>query len=1021
MTNFSVRRSFQALGAGCSSSFRSLVILLMLLGTLPALAQDQTITGTVSEVDGSPLPGVTVALKGTTRGANTDAAGTFRIQAPATGTLVFSFVGKTPQEVAIGNKTAINVTLVDDSKSLQEVVVTGYGTQRRKDLTGSIASISSEEFQKGNIVAPEQLIAGKLAGVSITPPSGQPGGGSTIRIRGGSSLNASNDPLVVIDNVPVDNNGISGAANPLSLINPNDIETFTVLKDASAAAIYGARAANGVILITTKKGASGAPKISFNTQLSISRIAKKVSVLNGDQYRALINDTTRATGFATADQRALLGSGNISTDWQDQIYQTGISNDNNLALSGAYKNIPYRLSYGYTTQNGILKTSNFQRHSLALNLSPKFLNNDLRVDVSAKGSIVYNRFADQGAIGAAISFDPTKPVLSGNENYGGLYEWLDPATGRPINLATRNPLGLLYDKEDRNQINRLVGNVQLDYRMPFLRELRANLNLGLDVSSTDGRVQIPAFAASNFGRGQGRPGISGDFATTGGADRVYTQTRTGKTLEFYLNYTKDVKSIKSRVDVTGGYSYQDFIRDEPSYADNIASGAQYNPAGNPFNTQYTLLAFFGRLNYTFNDKYVVTATIRRDGTSRFSENTRFGWFPSLGASWSVKDENFLRDSKTISALKVRLGYGVTGQQDFPAGVSNYPYLPTYLISDPTAQYQFGNSFYPTLRAAGYDANIKWEETESINAGLDYALFDGRISGSLDLYDKRTKDLLATIPVAAGSNLTNQILTNVGNLRNRGVEFLINTTPIQREGLTLDVGFNYTYNENRITNLTKVPVPNDPGISAGTISGGTGNTIQIQTVGYPTNTFYVNRQVYNANGQPIEGVYVDANNSGSITIDDRYRYKSANPVQLFGFTTNLTVGKFNAGLVLRGTAGNYVYNNVRSNTGTTQSLVNSLGFLSNGSTNLLDTRFRNQQFFSDYYVEDASFLRLDNLNFGYNFGRVINRRANLRLNATFQNLFVITKYSGLDPEISGGIDNNFYPRPRIGTLGLALDF
>ncbi|XWW45764.1 SusC/RagA family TonB-linked outer membrane protein [Fibrella sp. USSR17] len=1019
MNNLSVRRFFQTAVATCSSSFNAFVVLL-LLGTFPALAQDQTITGTVSEVDGSPLPGVTVALKGTTRGANTDATGSFRIQAPATGTLVFSFVGKTPQEVVIGNKTTINVTLADDSKSLQEVVVTGYGTQRRKDLTGSIASISSEEFQRGNIVAPEQLIAGKLAGVSITPPSGQPGGGSTIRIRGGSSLNASNDPLVVIDNVPVDNTGISGAANPLSLINPNDIETFTVLKDASAAAIYGARAANGVILITTKKGATGAPKISFNSQVSISKIAKKVAVLNGEQFRSLINDVTPATGFTTPEQRSLT-SGTTSTDWQDQIYQLGISNDNNVAVAGSYLNIPYRVSYGYTTQNGILKTSNFQRHSVAINLSPRFLNNDLRVEVSAKGSIVNNRFADQGAIGAAISFDPTKPVLSGNANYGGLYEWLDPTTGRPNGQATRNPLGLLYDREDRNQINRLVGNVQLDYRMPFLRELRANLNLGLDISSTDGRIQVPAFAASNYGRGQGRPGITGDFATTGGIDRVYSQTRTGKTLEFYLNYAKDLKSIRSRIDATGGYSYQDFVRDEPAYADNIANGAQYNPAGNPFNTQYTLLAFFGRVNYTFNDKYVLTGTIRRDATSRFGQNARWGWFPSLGASWSIKDENFLKDSKTISALKLRVGYGVTGQQDFPAGVSNYPYLPTYLISDPTAQYQFGNTFIRTLRAGGYDANIKWEETESVNAGLDYALLNGRISGSIDVYNKLSKDLLATIPVAAGSNLTNQILTNVGTLQNRGIEFLVNTTPIQREGLTLDVGFNYTYNENKITKLTKVPTPNDPGILVGGISGGTGNTIQIQTVGYPTNTFYVNRQVYNANGQPIEGVYEDANNSGSITIDDRYRYKSSNPVQLFGFTTNLTVGKFNAGLVLRGTAGNYVYNNVRANTGTTQSLVNSLGFLSNGSANVLDTRFRSQQFFSDYYVENASFLRLDNLNFGYNFGRVIDSRASLRLNATFQNLFVITKYSGLDPEISGGIDNNFYPRPRIGTLGLTLDF
>lgn len=995
------------------------LLLLLVLGTSRVMAQDQAITGVVTETDGTPLPGVTVALKGTTKGANTDATGNYRIVAPANGVLVFSFVGKAPQEVQIGGRSVLNITLADDSKSLQEVVVTGYGTQRRKDLTGSIAAISSEEFQKGNIVAPEQLIAGKLAGVSITPPSGQPGGGSQVRIRGGSSLNASNEPLYVIDNVAVDNSNVSGASNALSLINPNDIETFTVLKDASAAAIYGARAANGVILITTKRGASGAPKISFSTQGSISTIAKTLSVLTADQYRQLINDTSPQANFATAEQRKLLGTAN--TNWQDQIYQTGISNDNNISVSGSMKAIPYRLSYGYTTQNGILKTSNFQRNSVALNLSPKFFNNSLRVDVSAKGSIINNRFANQGAIGAAASFDPTQPVYSGVEKFSGFYEWLDPATGRPNALSTRNPLGLLYNREDRSQVNRFIGNVQFDYKLPFLSGLRANLNLGLDVSSSKGTIVIPAYAAELYARGNNRPDISGDLGTTGGKNSQYSQTRTNKTLEFYLNYNKDLKSIKSRIDITGGYSYQDFIRDEPAYADNLADGRQFNPAGIPFNTQYTLLAFFGRANYTFNERYTVTATVRRDATSRFGQNARWGWFPSLGAAWSIKDEAFLKNSTTISALKLRVGYGVTGQQDLSGtGASNYAYLPRYSISDPTAQYQFGNTFYPTLRAEGYDANLKWEQTESLNAAIDYALFNGRISGSVDFYDKKTKDLLATIPVAAGSNLTNQILTNVGNLQNRGVEFLINTTPIQKEGLSLDVGFNVTYNENKITNLSKVPDPTNVGILVGGISGGTGNTIQVQSVGYPTNSFFVNQQVYGANGLPVEGVYVDRAADGQININDRYRYQTANPKVLLGFTSQLTAGKFAAGFVLRGNVGNYVYNNVRASTGTYQSLVNSLGFLSNGSSNVLDTRFRNQQFFSDYYVENAAFIRMDNFNLGYNFGRVFGGRTNLRASATAQNVFVITKYKGIDPEIAGGIDNNFYPRPRTFSVGLNLD-
>ncbi|CCH01568.1 hypothetical protein FAES_3561 [Fibrella aestuarina BUZ 2] len=1017
MNNLSIRRFSSA---ALLNGLKSMIALLLLVfsGMHPALAQDQTITGTVVETDGTPLPGVTVALKGTTRGANTDATGSYRIVAPANGVLVFSFVGKKPLEISIGNKTVVNAKLEDDSKSLQEVVVTGYGTQRRKDLTGSIASISAEDFQKGNIVAPEQLIAGKLAGVSITPPSGQPGGGSQIRIRGGSSLNASNDPLVVIDNVPVDNSNVSGAANALSLINPNDIETMTVLKDASAAAIYGSRAANGVILITTKRGQSGAPRVSLSLQGSVSQISKKLPVLTGDQYRALLNDNSAEANFANADQRKLLGTEN--TDWQDQIYRTSFSSDNNVSVSGSAKNMPYRVSYGYSTQNGILKTSNFQRNSVSLNLSPRLLNNNLRIDLNAKGSIISNRFADQGAIGAAVSFDPTKPVLSGNNNFAGKYEWLDPTTGRPNTQATRNPLGLLYDKEDRNNVNRFIGNAQFDYKIPVVPGLRANLNLALDLSSTKGTIFVPTYAAAGYGRGFGRPGITGDLNNTGGTNNQYSQTRDNKTLEFYLNYARDLTAIRSRFDLTGGYSYQDFIRDTPTYPDNLANGQQLNPAGVPGYTQYTLLGFFGRLNYTLNEKYVLTATLRRDGTSRFGPDARWGWFPSVGASWSIKDESFLRNSKTISALKLRLGYGVTGQQDISNLTNDYSYLPRYTISDPTAQYQFGNTFVRTLRAEGYDANLKWEETQSINAAIDYALFNGRISGSLDFYEKKTKDLLAVVPVPAGSNLTNQILTNVGNLQNRGVEFLINTTPIQREGLSLDVGFNITYNENKITNLSRVPDPNNPGILVGGIEGGTGNTIQIQSVGYPTNSFYVNQQVYNSAGKPIEGVYVDLNNDGQININDRYRYQSANPKTFMGLTSQLTAGRFTAGFVLRSNLGNYVYNNVRSNKGTYQSLVNSLGFLSNGSTNLLDTRFRNQQFFSDYYVENASFLRMDNLTFGYNLGRAGIVR-NLRLNATIQNVFVITKYTGLDPEIAGGIDNNFYPRPRTASLGINLDF
>ncbi|MBC7569158.1 MAG: SusC/RagA family TonB-linked outer membrane protein [Spirosoma sp.] len=973
--------------------------LFVLLSTV-AFAQTRVVSGMVREPGGITLPGVSVVVKGTTTGTQTDANGSYKLTVPDNATLSFSFIGKTSQDIAVGTRTAIDVSLADDAKSLNEVVVVGYGTQRKKDLTGSIATISATDFQKGNIVNPEQLIAGKLAGVSITPPSGQPGGGSSIRIRGGSSLNASNDPLIVIDGLPVDNNGITGASNPLSLVNPQDIETFTVLKDASAAAIYGARAANGVILITTKKGiANDQLRVSISGLGSVSSIIKPVSVLDADQFRDVINRT------GNASQKALLGTAN--TNWQDQIYRTAFSGDVNAAVTGSIKGMPFRVSAGYLNQSGILKTSNFERFSGSFGISPRFFDNHLRVDVNLKGTLINNVFADQGAIGAAVSFDPTQPVYSGKELYGGYFEWIDPATGKPNTLATRNPLGLLQQRTDKSTVKRSIGNAQFDYKFHFLPELRANLNLGYDVSSSDGTIFVPATAASQFNRG--------------GQNNIYTQSRTNKTLEFYLNYVKDLRKISSRVDLTAGYSYQDFIRENPSYPDNLASGKEFAPAGVPFKTQYTLLAFFGRANYTFKDRYTLTATLRRDATSRFSPNTRWGWFPSVGASWNVKEESFLKNSSAVSALKFRVGYGVTGQQDLPSGLSDYPYLPRYTFSDQTAQYQFGNTFYRTLRAEGYDANIKWEQTESVNAAVDYGFLGGRISGSIDVYQKKTKDLLSVIPVPAGSNLTNQILTNVGNLENKGVEFTINTIPVESKDLTVNVGFNVTYNQNKITNLSKVPTPNDPGILVGGISGGVGNTVQIQTVGFPTNSFYVLQQVYDAAGKPLEGVYVDRNNDGKITIDDRYRNETANPRVFLGFTGQVSYKRFQAGFVIRGNFDNYVYNNTQSGNGAYRNFTNALGFNGNGSPNVLATNFVNNQYFSDYYVQNGSFLRMDNANVGYDFGKLLGAKTDLKLSLTAQNVFLITKYKGLDPEISNGIDNNFYPRPRIISLGVNLNF
>lgn len=960
--------------------------------TLLSFAQ-RTVTGKVTDgSDKSAMPGVTVQVKGSTQGTQTDSQGSYSIAVPENSTLVFSFIGKTTQEIVVGNKSTISVELMDDSQILNEVVVIGYGSQKKKDLTGSVVSISSADFVKGQLTTPEQLVSGKLAGVQITSNGGAPGSGSTIRIRGGSSLNANNDPLIVLDGVPLDNNGISGSPNALSLINPNDIETFTVLKDASATAIYGSRASNGVILITTKKGSkTGKMRVNFSSLASSASRMNDVNTLNATEF----TDLVRSRGNAT--QIAALGTEN--TNWADQIYRTAYTTDNNLSVSGAAKGVPYRVSLGYLNQNGILKTSNMGRTSGSLNLSPTFMDNHLKVDINLKGSITDNRFADQGAIGSAVFFDPTQPVFSGNEAYNGYFEWLDPSTGRPNTLAPRNPLAMLEMRNNTSNVQRSIGNMILDYKFHFLPELRANLNVAYDISASSGSNLVPASSALAFNRN--------------GQELTYSQNKNNKTLEFYLNYVKDLPSINSRIDVMGGYSYQDFIRENTDLDVNL-NGEVFRDFY--YKTQNTLVSFYGRANYSLLDKYVATVTIRQDGSSRFSPETRWGLFPSAALAWKISEEGFLKGNDVFSELKLRLGYGVTGQQDIG---SDYPYLPRYTLSQSTAQYQFGGTFLPTLRPEGYDANIKWEETVTYNAGIDFALKKGRISGSIDYYSRLTKDLLSVIPVPAGSNLTNQLLTNVGNIENEGVEFSINTTPISTKNVNWDLGFNITYNQNTITNLTKVADPTFPGILTGGIGGGVGNTAQIHTVGYPVSTFYLYNQVYDSNGKPLEGVFEDQNGDGIITPEDRIRYEAPQSDVFLGLSSQISIGKFSAGFVSRANIGNFVYNNVNSNAGVFR--LTSNPFLTNVTSDALVTGFANNQYFSNYYLQNASFFRIDNINFGYSLGRIFNNKADASINANIQNALVITKYNGLDPEVGGGIDNNFYPRPRVFTLGINIGF
>lgn len=963
-----------------------------------SLAQDMTVSGRVVDDTGAGLPGVSIVLQGTNRGTSTSANGEFTLPVPASGgTLVFSFIGYVTQQVAISNQSTIQVTMETDTRALQEVVVVGYGTQRKTDISGAVTAVTSEDFVQGQVTTPEQLIQGKVAGVQITPNGGAPGSGSRIRIRGGASLNASNDPLIVIDGVPIDNTGVSGAANPLNFLNPNDIESFNILKDASATAIYGSRASNGVIIITTKKGRVGQKVgVTFTTQHSLAKVGRTVDVLSADEFRRVVTEK------GTQAQRGLLG--NANTNWQDLIYQNAYTTDNNLGVDGALGFMPYRVSLGYLNQEGVLRTGKFERGSVSVNLNPRFLDDHLAVNLNYKGAMTQSRFADEAAIGAAVAFDPTQPVYSGNDRFGGYFQWLD-ANGKYNPLATRNPISMLEQRRDEGEVKRHIGNVQLDYKFHFLPDLRANLNLGFDRSNSDGSTFWPAEFAPE--------------APNGGRINHFEQTKRNELFDFYLNYVKDIAGINSRLDATAGYSFQELENERPQFISTDATGEPLTDveAGLPLNDLNRLKSYFSRLNYVLLDRYILTATVRRDGSSRFSEENRWGTFPALALAWRINEESFLRGSKAVSELKLRLGVGVTGQQDILG--QYFPFLSRYTISDNSAQYQLGNQFFNLLRPEGYDDLIKWEETTTYNAGIDFGFANNKLSGSLDYFFKETKDLLALISIPAGTNLTNQLITNVGNLETRGLEAALNYSAIATEKLNWSIGVNGTYQKREITNLSKVEDPDFEGYEVGVIAGGVGNHIQIRTVGYAPDVFYVYKQVYDAQGKPIEGLYADLNEDGVIDASDRYRYKKPEPDFFFGFNTQLAYGNWDLGLIMRGSIGNYMYNNLYSNNGAYRAF-SFPGYLQNVSPNVLETNFSDFQLFSDYYIENASFLRMENINLGYNLGRILNDKVGLRLNANVQNLFVITKYKGLDPEIASGIDNNFYPRPRVYTLGLTVN-
>jgi TonB-dependent starch-binding outer membrane protein SusC len=976
------------------------LLLLLLLLPFGALAQG-TATGTVRDnTTGEPLAGVNVIVEGTTNGTSTDIDGSFKLSNVKSGDkLVFSMIGYADITQTYSGQP-INVSMTEDATQLEQVVVIGYGTTTKRNNSTASTTVKAEQFQKGPIVGAEQLIQGRVSGVQVTTGGGEPGGGSLVRIRSGASLNANSDPLYVIDGVPVEvgGGGAIGGRNALAAINQNDIESMTILKDAAATAIYGSRASNGVVIITTKKGKAGDLKLNYTGNFQVYDVTKTVDVLSANEYRAFV------TANGSAAQQGFLGTAN--TDWQKQIYRTATGTDHNISAQGGNENIVYRASYGYTNMNGILKTDNFERTTVGGNVTGNFFNNHLKVELNNKTSVMRNLYADKSAIGAAVAFDPTQPVHQDNA-FGNYFQW---ATGGAYEVnASRNPVAFLEQKHNYGNSYRSIGNAQIDYKIHGWEDMKLVANLGYDYSS---------------GRTYGN--VDSDYVVTSEAGSHYNteQDKKIQVMDLYFNYNKYAEGIKTNFEVTGGYNYQDFKYE--------GSGTSYSAANDlttvtttPYSTRLNLQSFFGRTTITIADKYILNGSIRADGSSRFAKDNRWGYFPSASAAWKINQEDFLMNSNVVSELKLRASWGITGQQDTGA---LYPSVPLYSVSNSSASYQMGYDaagnpvYYNTYVPLAYNSDLKWEESATTNIGLDYGLFNGRVSGSVEYYKRKTSDLIVYAPNPQGVNFSNYAYYNIGNMENEGVEIMVDTYPVKTDKVSWRVGGNITFQKSQITKLTNQDVPGFAGYNTGGISGGVGSTIQNNQVGYWPYSYYVYEQAYDANGNALEGVYVDRNDDGIINEQDKYRFHKSAPDMYYGFNTDLTVGNWWLSMSFRGSYGNYNYNNVYSNTGNyATGLPTNGNYLNNMHSNALTTDFKNPQYMSDYYVQDASFLRMDNITAGYTFRDVFSEGSSLQLTGAVQNVFVITGYNGIDPEISGGIDNNFYPRPRIYTLGLNVNF
>ena len=993
---------------------RTLAVLFGLFLSIGANAQI-TVQGHVRDAQGEPIIGATIRVAGTNGGTVSDYDGNFTVTADPGTTLTVTYVGYQAASVAAAPRVV--VTLQDDATVLENVVVIGYGRVKKDDLTGSVTAIKPDDMSKGITTSAQDMLAGKIAGVNVTSNSGEPGAGSQIRIRGGSSLNASNDPLIVIDGLAIDNEGIKGMANGLSMVNPEDIETFTVLKDASATAIYGSRASNGVIIITTKKGSKdGKLTVSYNGSMTISKTQKRYDVMDGDEFRAYLLER-----YGSEDEfPSELGDAN--TDWQDEIFRTSVSTDHHISLNGQVASMPFRVSLGYTGQNGILKTSYMRRYTASLNLSPSFFDDHLKINLTAKYMYGKSRYADSGgAIGAALTADPTQSPYMDCEETGGYWQTLQAASYSDPDWAyttntntTQNPLALLENEKNVAKSHDFTGNLDIDYKVHFLPDLHIHATFGGEYAEGRQTDYISPYSFSN---------------NYYGWEGVEYQYKYNISYNLYAQYIKEIG--KHYIDFMVGGEEQHFHRNGSSFGQgtDYYTGEAYNESlreENAYATRNTLVSYFGRLNYTFAERYLLTYTMRWDGSSRFADGNRWGTFPSVALAWKIKEEKFLRNSTVLSDLKLRLGWGITGQQDID---SDFGYTALYTTSNQYAQYAFGDTYYYTSRPAAYNTELKWEKTTTYNVGIDFGFLRGRITGSIDGYYRETEDLLNTVKIPVGTNFNSTLTSNIGTLENYGVEFSINAKPIVTKDFTWNITYNVTWNHNEITELTGGSDDDDYYVETGsTISPGNNTTVQVHKVGYAASSFYVYQQVYDEDGNPIENMFVDRNGDGIINSSDKYIYKDPAPDVTMGFTSKMTYKNWDFSFSLRASLGNYVYYDFLADKvrvgGSYLYSNNSYHNFSN-EAKLVGFTGTGDYYMSDYFVRNASFLRCDNITLGYSFTHLFKTDnydgVGGRVYFTVQNPFIISGYDGMDPEVADGVDSNPYPRAMSFQLGLNLQF